>query len=118
MPRLLPIMLAGSLAVLTAGAAWAADRPPELNVDQSCHAAATTGVRSGTPQLDDSACKRDESTARSKLNDEWSQFSSNDRETCVRLSTHGGGPSYVELLTCLELAKQAAALPDQLQERR
>jgi hypothetical protein len=109
MSGLLPIMLAGSLFVL------AADKIPELNVDQSCRAAATTGVRPGATQ-DDSACKRDETDARSKLDQEWGQFTTLERDHCVRLSSHGGSPSYVELITCLELAKQAASLPDQLKE--
>ena len=30
---------------------------------------------------------------------------------CVSLSKVGGSPSYVELLTCLEMAKAAKALP-------
>jgi len=34
----------------------------------------------------------------------------------VRLSSLGGAPSYVELLTCLELATQAKALPSDIHE--
>jgi hypothetical protein len=30
----------------------------------------------------------------------------------VRFSSLGGSPSYVELLTCLEMAKQAKELPE------
>ena len=40
-----------------------------------------------------------------------SQFSPAQRTECVRLVTLGGGPSYVELLTCLELAKHVKELP-------
>jgi hypothetical protein len=104
MPGLLPMILAGSLIVL------AADKVPELNVDKGCQAAATTGVRTSGSN-DDSACKRDESDAHTKLTQEWDQFSKPQHDQCVRLSTLGGSPSYVELLTCLELAKQASALP-------
>ena len=108
MPGLLPIVLTGTYLLL------AADKMPELNMGPTCQAAATTGVRTSGVQ-DDSACKRDEQDARGKLEQEWDQFTANDRASCVRLSTRGGSPSYVELLTCLELSKQANALPpDQL----
>lgn len=33
------------------------------------------------------------------------------RAGCVRFSSLGSSPSYVELLTCLEIAKQAKELP-------
>jgi hypothetical protein len=110
--RIAPMMLAGSLALLTAGAALAADKVPELNVDKACHAAAETGVRTAMSSQDDAnACSRDESNARGKLDQEWSQFTPPEKDQCVRLSSLGGSPSYVELLTCLELAKQSKALP-------
>jgi hypothetical protein len=108
MPGLLPIILTGSFLVLVA------DKVPELNIEPSCRAAAKSGVRMTDPAAnpqDDSACKRDETTARDKLVEEWGQFTPTQRDHCVRLSSLGGSPSYVELLTCLELAKQAAALP-------
>ena len=55
MSRLLPTILAGSFVILTAGAALAIENVPQLNVDQSCRAAGTTGVRSGSAKQDDSA---------------------------------------------------------------
>jgi hypothetical protein len=54
---------------------------------------------------------RRELTARDKLNDQWGQFTPAQQARCVSLSRLGGNPSYVELLTCLELAKAAKALP-------
>ena len=113
MVRILPTILAVSFVGLTAGVALA-DNVPQLNVDQSCRGAGTTGVRSGSAKQDDTACKRDEEQARDKLNQGWADFTANDRAHCVRMSTQGGSPSYVELLTCLELAKQANALPSDI----
>jgi hypothetical protein len=107
MPGLLPIILTGSFLVL------AADQVPNLNIEPSCRAAVASGVRiapASNPQ-DDSACKRDENTARDRLLQEWGQFTPPQRDHCVRLSSFGGSPSYVELLTCLELSKQADVLP-------
>jgi hypothetical protein len=34
------------------------------------------------------------------------------RTGCVRFSSLGSSPSYLELLTCLEMAKQANELPE------
>jgi hypothetical protein len=54
--------------------------------------------------------------SRATLEKEWSQFTPLDQADCTRLMTSGGSPSYVELLTCLEMAKQVKELPggDQL----
>ena len=49
--------------------------------------------------------------ARAALEKGWNQFTPSDQVRCVRLVTVGGGPSYVELLTCLEMAKQVKELP-------
>jgi hypothetical protein len=106
MPGLLPILLTGSYIVL------AADKIPELNIEPTCRAAVTTNVRPVAGQ-DDSPCKRDEATARETLEQTWGQFTAPQRAQCVRLSTLGGSPSYVELLTCLELNKAAADLPNE-----
>jgi hypothetical protein len=102
MPALLPILLTGSFLVL------AADRVPDLNIEPSCHAAATVAT---VLNRSEDTCKRDEHDARGKLDQEWGQFTPTQRERCVSLSTLGGSASYVELLTCLEMAKAAANLP-------
>jgi hypothetical protein len=102
MAALMPIILAGSVLVL------AADRVPDLNIGPSCHAAATAAT---VLNRNEDTCKRDESDARGKLDQEWSQFTPVQKTRCVSLSSLGGSPSYVELLTCLEMAKAAAALP-------
>jgi hypothetical protein len=102
MAAFLPIMLTASHILLVA------DRVPEFNVDPVCRAAATAEV---APNRNADACKRDELAARSKLNDQWGQYAPAQQAHCVSLSKVGGSPSYVELLTCLEMAKAAKALP-------
>ena len=54
---------------------------------------------------------KDKLSARQKLAEEWSQFTPAQRAHCVQLSHTGGSPSYVELLTCVEMSKAAADLP-------
>jgi hypothetical protein len=58
-------------------------------------------------------CMRDEQQARQKLSAEWETFPHGDRTQCTALARLGGGglQSYVELITCLEMAKDARALP-------
>ena len=107
MPGLLPIVLTGTYLIL------AADKVPELNIEPTCRAATTAGIRA-TASQDASACKRDESDARGKLEQGWDQFTAQERARCVRLSTHGGSPSYVELLTCMEMSKHANSLPNDI----
>jgi hypothetical protein len=102
MPGLLPILLVGSNLMLVA------DRVPEFNVEPSCRAATTA---SAMANRDENACKKDEATARTKLDQDWAQYTPTQREHCTQLSTLGGPASYVELTTCLELSKAASELP-------
>jgi hypothetical protein len=71
-------------------------------------------VFGSTPALGRSAgdCKRDEENAHSKLQQDWAQYSPAQGTGCVRFSSLGSSPSYVELLICLEMAKQAKELPE------
>ena len=84
-----------------------ADRPPTLNVEPSCRAA----ERSGTDRPTE-VCMRGENDAKATLSDKWSQFSAVQHARCTSLVQMGGPPSYVELLTCLEVAEQADKIPD------
>ena len=102
MPALLPVLLLSSQITL------AADPVPKFDIGPSCQAA---GATSGMTTRDRAACEHDEINARAALEKEWSQVSPPDKAHCVRLVTLGGSPSYVELLTCLEMAKQVKELP-------
>jgi hypothetical protein len=57
------------------------------------------------------ACMSDEQGARATLAAQWESFAASDRATCAQNETVGGAPSYVELLTCLQMAKAARTLP-------
>ena len=98
---LAPLVVAAQLLLV-------ADRPPTLNVEPSCHAAARSGIDGRTAD----ACMRGEDLAKGTLNDKWSQFSARQQARCTSLVQMGGPPSYVELLTCLEVAEQADKIPD------
>ena len=98
----LPVLLLSSQIVL------AADPFPKIEIGRSCQSA---GAAAGAATRDKAACEKSENNARATLEKEWSQFTPSDQTRCARLVTLGGGPSYVELLTCLELAKGANELP-------
>jgi len=101
MPALLPILVAGSYLVL------AAEQIPQFDTDASCHAAAAATV----VDRNEDVCKRDERDARAKLDQQWAQYTAAEKSRCMELSRVGGFPSYVELLTCLEMAEAAKKLP-------
>src|SRR3974390_3834341 len=77
----------------------AADTVPEFKIE-SCRAAeqmigsAADNVR---------ACFQDEQTAKDTLRHNWSSYDRSQRNHCRLLMKAGGKPSYVELLTCLEM---------------
>ena len=52
-------------------------------------------------------CARDEADARQQLETEWPQFVRADRSACFGEATIGGFASYVDLLICLEMARDA-----------
>lgn len=104
MPMLLfPLLVAAPLVVHVAG-----PPPPTFNVDVMCRGAAELAV---SPGRTSEACKNDEMSARDAIVKKWTDYASADREHCSRTASLGGPPSYVELLTCLEMAASVKSLP-------
>jgi hypothetical protein len=104
------------IAVLvTSQLALAADSIPKLDTRPSCRAAAAAAIGQ---TRNAEVCQRDEDAARDKLKQDWSGFTAAQRVHCTSLSRMGGSPSYVELLTCLEMAKAAASLPAEVKKGR
>jgi hypothetical protein len=86
-----------------------ADAVPNVDVKKTCND--TASVLGGPTQRDLDGCVTDEQDAQSLLAKQWGQYAPVDKQRCVRASSDYL-PSYVELLTCLEMAKQARTLPD------
>lgn len=95
-------VIGAAIAVATHGIA-SAGGPPELNVRPSCSAAARGSVTPGRTQ----SCLDDEHTAKDALVRDWSNFSPVARAQCLGMNRTGGPPSYVELLVCLEMMRDA-----------
>jgi hypothetical protein len=81
-----------------------ADSPPKLKVEISCEAAGRGAVMLGRNK---EACLADETAAQDTLKQNWSKYSAIDKTQCVGMTTNGGPPSYVELLSCLEIMRDA-----------
>jgi hypothetical protein len=83
---------------------------PNLDVLPSCRAAAAAQIEN-TDRMQ--ACIGSEQEARGQLVKEWPTFPDADRSSCAS-QTMDFDPSYIELLTCLDMAKDAARLPKAL----
>ena len=84
-----------------------ADSPPKLNVGPSCDAAARGAVSIGR---DKAACMGDEAAAQESLAKNSSQYSGPHKTQCVGMTTRGGGSSYVELISCLDIMRDAEVI--------
>jgi len=91
---------AASLAVAVA------DRVPAFDINRSCRLdlAATAGL---SVDQTTKSCVNDEKRARQQLASQWSKFSASSKAECVPQESIGGTPSYVSLLTCLQLGQWA-----------
>jgi hypothetical protein len=83
---------------------------PTINVRPSCQAAA--GGIIGLKQ-DINTCLQEEQNTRAQIVKEWNQFRPEDRASCTGLATMTGGGTYTELLTCLEMMRDARNLPQE-----
>ncbi len=94
-----------AIALLAASPAFAApaDQPPTFDIAPTCRDSVQLGGEAGSG----SSCLADEAAARQQVQQQWSQFSKKNREECATLVNIGGPPSYVELITCLEDAREA-----------
>jgi hypothetical protein len=81
-----------------------ADGPPKLDVSTSCSAAARGAISAGR---DKASCLADEHAAEVTLMDSWSKYSATDKSQCIGNVKTGGPASYVELLSCLEVMRDA-----------
>ena len=98
-----------ALALMTIDYARA-DDVPTLDIAPTCHgiaAQAATPAEQGGPDLAYSQCVQSEQATRSQLAGEWSTFDATDKANCMAEAKMAGLPSYTDLLTCLEMARDA-----------
>ena len=82
---------------------------PTLNVEPSCKAAGAVGLMMGRTA---DSCMNDEKAARADLVKNWGSFSASDKTHCLSMVQTGGGASYVELISCLEMSRDAKKIAE------
>jgi hypothetical protein len=99
---------AAVLAAMTLGSPLtaAAERLPQFDPVRSCQSGGTLW---GTPRQASESCVRSEQEARATLEKSWNEIFPADRTHCSLLVSTGGPPSYVELLSCVEMTREARA---------
>jgi len=91
------------------------DQVPVFDVAVSCRAAATAGLVEAESYQ---SCMNDERSARDELSLGWASFASNDRGRCATEASGDGLPSYVELLVCLQMSRDAREMQTPLKGAR
>jgi hypothetical protein len=104
MPAMMPF---AALALGSSLITMAADSVPTLKIEPSCKAAGAEGLIMGRTT---DSCLNDEKAAREDLVKNWSSFSASDKSHCLAMVSTGGDPSYVELLSCLEMSRDAKTI--------
>ena len=94
------------LIVAWGPASTASPGVPVLKAGPSCRAESSLADGAVSP----AACMRQELQARTELRKKWTTFATADRANCLAETNTGGPPSYVELLTCLQMARDARVL--------
>ena len=84
----------------------AADAVPTLDTRPTCAGAAQEISTTHTVER----CQQSEQQARDALASQWSGFPTADKQACIATTRIGGFPSYVQILTCLELARDARTM--------
>ena len=87
-----------------------ADGPPKFDLAPTCNAAVRFAIVAGR---DKEACLDDEHTAESTLAQNWSKYNATDKTQCIGNVKTGGPASYVELLSCIEVLRDAKQLGEE-----
>ncbi len=97
--------------LLTIGLAFGvSDKIPQYDVKSTCRAAVdfTSGEAGRTVAM----CLAGEESAHKEITKEWATIPISDRRHCIDTVGVGGSPSYIELLICLQMARDARVSPE------
>ena len=108
MTNLAMLLSVGAIALCSQVTVVLADEVPTYDVAVTCHAESQGDPSAGVA----AACMAQEQSARETLARQWNKFTAQSKTTCMQTETDVAGVrSYVELLTCLQIAKDAKSLP-------
>jgi hypothetical protein len=107
MRRFAMLTAAGATVVFAQSFHALADDVPTFDLRKTCKADVQAYQNTAGGQASDPGCLRDEQEARATLVSQWKQFTPASIRECVGLQGDAAGPqSYVELLTCLQMASE------------
>jgi hypothetical protein len=95
-----------ALLLFGSGSAWATPAP-KLDVEATCRRGQVLERRNEKTHYQ--GCLTDETVAQKEMIKTWATFKQGAQAMCTQETKIGGAPSYVELLTCLQLDQQGAA---------
>jgi hypothetical protein len=95
-----------ALMLVAASRAFAASDIPRLDIQKTCQ----NEAKQDPADYSITGCVGDEEKSRTDLEKQWPSFSADSRQFCTEESGSGWDPSYVELLTCLQM-HEAASTP-------
>jgi hypothetical protein len=99
---IMPAVLVTSLGLMIP----VADTVPRYDVRPTCGAA--VALAGGGPEgRTVNSCVAGEEAARKDLEKQWAKVPTGERTQCIGTVAVGGSPSYVELLTCLEMMRDS-----------
>src|SRR6266436_3960862 len=102
-PRELHMLLHLPIAILaTLSPIHVSDTVPTFDIVRECR-------YEGGSAANVERCSQDETAALGQLKTEWVQFVGADKRSCMETTQIGGFASYVELLTCLEMARDVVS---------
>jgi hypothetical protein len=108
MTKLALVMAIGTISLGVQVGVAIGDEVPTYDVRKSCKA----DVQQYSSAQSVTGCLTDEQNARTTLVNQWTQFAPDSRTRCTQMVSDPAGPqSYVELLTCLQMAKDVKSLP-------
>jgi hypothetical protein len=104
--------------VLLCSGFWAlpveAQQVPRLNIEGTCKA--ERPLVPGDPDPYE-GCMKDEMDAERQLQGMWGSTAAGLRQRCGQEAQIGGTPSYVDMLTCLQMAQGTSSTPPARRQR-
>jgi len=99
------MLVVGTTAIVAQSFAAFADEVPTFDLRKTCRADVLAYQGTASGQASNTGCLSSEQEARTTLVSQWTQFSPASKRECVGLQGDAADPqSYVELLTCLQMA--------------
>jgi hypothetical protein len=114
MPNILCALLSASFLALAITGIESAETLPNFDVGPTCRGATRpeAALRDKSANAAREVCVNKENRARDELKEKWAAFSLAHRTSCVRTTSVGSIPSYVQLQTCLESRRDATRIQD------